>query len=216
MGMEDYRFALEFKETLARLVKEEVERQRPRYQMATVVSFDRVLRKCTVTFPGDTTNAVVNMGSIQPASVGQVVRVAGLAGDRYIDDVLGVAYDPDPPPPDLSTDWVYLTSPYSNGWVDYGSIYSPIGYRRTAEGLVMLRGLIKSGTVQTTIFVLPTGFRPNPGMDHEYNYIVPASGSGAARIEVLPGDGTVKVVNYVGGGNNGYIFLDGCMFDSIS
>lgn len=102
MGMEDYRFALEFRETLARMVREEVERQRPRYQMATVVSFDRVLRKCTVNFPGDSTNVVINMGSIQPNVAGQVVRVAGLAGDRYVDDVLGDAYTvppdiPDPP-----------------------------------------------------------------------------------------------------------------------
>lgn len=94
MGMEDYRFALEFKETLTRLVTEEVERQRPRYRMATVVSFDRVLRKCTVNFPGDTTNEVVNMGSIQPKTAGQIVRVAGMSGDRYIDDVLGDAYSP--------------------------------------------------------------------------------------------------------------------------
>jgi hypothetical protein len=96
MGMEDYRFALEFKETLARLVKEEVERTRPRYRIATVVSFDRVLRKCTVTFPGDTTNEVVNMGSIQPKTAGQVVRIAGLSGDRYVDDVLGDAYSAAP------------------------------------------------------------------------------------------------------------------------
>lgn len=96
MGMEDYRFALEFKETLARLVKEEVERTRPRYRIATVVSFDRVLRKCTVTFPGDTTNEVVNMGSIQPKTAGQIVRVAGMSGDRYVDDVLGEAYSAAP------------------------------------------------------------------------------------------------------------------------
>ena len=93
MGMEQYRYALEFRQTLQDLVAAEVERQRPRYQMASVVSIDRVNRKCTVNFPGDTTNAVVNMGSIQPSAVGQVVRVEGLAGDRYIGDVMGAPYE---------------------------------------------------------------------------------------------------------------------------
>lgn len=94
MALSDYRYALEFRSELQRLVREEVERQRPRYQMATVVSIDRTNRKCVVTFPGDTTNATVSMGSVQPTSAGQVVRVEGLAGDRYISDVMGPAYEP--------------------------------------------------------------------------------------------------------------------------
>jgi hypothetical protein len=94
MGLSDYRFALEFRAELARLVREEVDKQRPRHQVAEVVSIDRVLRRCVVEFPGDTTTATVSMGSIQPASVGQLVRIEGVAGDRYIADVMGAPYEP--------------------------------------------------------------------------------------------------------------------------
>lgn len=92
MALNDYRFALEFQETLKRLVSEELERQRPRYQMATVVSIDRVTRNCVVTYPGDTSSGTVSMGSIQPSAPGQVVRIEGLSGDRYIADVMGPSY----------------------------------------------------------------------------------------------------------------------------
>lgn len=163
MGMEDYRFALEFKETLTRLVKEEVERQRPRYRMATVVSFDRVLRKCTVNFPGDTTNEVVNMGSIQPASVGQVVRVAGMSGDRYIDDVLGQAYDPNEV---VDTGWVTATITGSY-LANYGAS-SPV-VRRIGDQVYFVgeatpvTGHTVSGTTLAStniLLTLGTDFRP--------------------------------------------------------
>jgi hypothetical protein len=163
MGMEDYRFALEFKETLARLVKEEIERQRPRYQMATVISFDRVLRKCTVNFPGDTSNAVVNMGSIQPNAIGQVVRVAGVAGDRYIDDVLGAAYDPSEV---IDTGWV--TAPITGSYLENYGADSP-RVRRIGDQVYFvgeatpLTGHTVGGTtlVSTNILLtLGTDFRP--------------------------------------------------------
>jgi hypothetical protein len=92
MGMNDYRYALEFRDMLKNLVAAEVERQRPRYQMATVVSIDRGNRKCEVQFPGESSTANVSMGSVQPSDLGQVVRVEGLAGDRYVSDVMGVPF----------------------------------------------------------------------------------------------------------------------------
>lgn len=93
MGMNDYRYALEFRDLLQGLVRAEVEKNRPRYQMATVTAIDRINRKCTVQFPGETGTAVVNMGSIQPSAINQIVRVEGLAGDRYIADVMGAPYE---------------------------------------------------------------------------------------------------------------------------
>lgn len=48
-----------------------------------------------------------------------------------------------------------------NSWVNYGSTWEIAGYRKK-NGFVQLRGLIKSGVVTsgTTLFTLPTGFRP--------------------------------------------------------
>lgn len=93
-GLADYRVALEMREIIRGLVKEEVERARPRYQLATVQGFDRINRKCTVRFNGETSDVDVNMGSIQPSAIGQIVRIDGLLGDRYVAEVLGTAYQP--------------------------------------------------------------------------------------------------------------------------
>ena len=94
MALDDYRYALEFRAMLQQLVTEEVDRQRPKYQMATVTSIDRTLRRCTVRRPADTSDLTVSMGSIQPSTVGQLVRIEGMAGDRYIADVMGPTYEP--------------------------------------------------------------------------------------------------------------------------
>ncbi|HEY6020690.1 MAG TPA: hypothetical protein VIY48_12590 [Candidatus Paceibacterota bacterium] len=92
MGFSDYEYALEVRDIVQKMISLEVDKIRPRYQMAVVVSIDRPNRKCEVQFPGDTGTVVVNMGSIQPSAAGQVVRIAGLSQDRYVDDVIGVPY----------------------------------------------------------------------------------------------------------------------------
>ena len=50
-----------------------------------------------------------------------------------------------------------------NSWVNYGSIYQTAGYFKDSEGVVHIRGVIKSGTTTagTTVFVLPVGYRPS-------------------------------------------------------
>lgn len=57
---------------------------------------------------------------------------------------------------------------FANGWVNYSgntppfntSNYYPLQFTKTTLGLVLLRGVIKSGTVNAVIFTLPAGFRP--------------------------------------------------------
>ena len=94
MGFADYAAALEFRSVLRDIVKAELDRQRPPYQLAIVTGIDRPNRKCQVQFNGETTSVTVNMGSIQPNATGQAVRVDGRPGDRFIAEVLGDAYDP--------------------------------------------------------------------------------------------------------------------------
>lgn len=93
-GFDDFNTALAMRDTIRKMVESEVQRQRPRYQYATVTAIDRVSRKCTVQFPGEAGTVVVNMGALQPNTVGQVVRIDGLAGDRFVSDVIGDPYDP--------------------------------------------------------------------------------------------------------------------------
>lgn len=47
-----------------------------------------------------------------------------------------------------------------NGWVNYGSPWSTVGYYKDSSNTVRLKGLVKSGTAATAIFVLPVGYRP--------------------------------------------------------
>lgn len=99
-GFGDYRTALEVRDIIQTMVNAEVEKIRPRHQMGTVTSIDRVTRRCGVQFPGEVLSTQVAMGSIQPSAVGQVVRVEGVQGDRYIADVMGPTY----------------TSPFEGDW----------------------------------------------------------------------------------------------------
>lgn len=92
MALGDYVFALEMRDVLQQLVAAEIEKQRPQYRYAEVQSFTRSLRKCVVQFTGESSNVTVNMGSIQPQSVGQIVRIDGVAGDRFVADVMGPTY----------------------------------------------------------------------------------------------------------------------------
>lgn len=92
MGLGDFETALAMRDVMQTLVAAEVEKQRPRYQYATVTGIDRPSRKCSVQFPGEATSVSVNMGSIQPSAVGQTVRIEGLAGDRFVGDVLGLPW----------------------------------------------------------------------------------------------------------------------------
>lgn len=85
----DFATAATFRDLVQTVVRSELERQRPSYVYGTVTAIDTTRRRCSVQFPGEAESAEVAMGAVYPAGPGQVVRVAGRRGDRYIDDVLG-------------------------------------------------------------------------------------------------------------------------------
>jgi hypothetical protein len=62
--------------------------------------------------------------------------------------------------PSSYASWTALTLQNSWGW--YGSIYSTPQYTKSADGVVMLKGLIAAGvtTSGTVIATLPAGYRP--------------------------------------------------------
>lgn len=47
-----------------------------------------------------------------------------------------------------------------NGWANYGGTATTVGYMKDSMGFVHLKGLVKSGTLGTNVFVLPPGYRP--------------------------------------------------------
>lgn len=55
--------------------------------------------------------------------------------------------------------WIAPT--LTNGWVNYDTItFNSAAYRKTPDGKVHLKGLIKAGTLGAAAFTLPAGYRP--------------------------------------------------------
>lgn len=87
-------------------------------------------------------------------------------------------------------------------WVNYGGGFNDAGYYKDPLGIIHLRGLVKSGTVPSSIFTLPAGYRPTA---EEIFSVVANDAFG--RVDV---DASGNVVCKVG--NNAFISLDGITF----
>lgn len=101
-------------------------------------------------------------------------------------------------------DAAWVTPTFQNSWVNYGSGYNDAKYRKDALGYVNIKGLVKSGTISTTlpIFTLPAGYRP------AQRYLFNAQSNGAlGRVDV---DTDGKVIPLTG--NNAWVSLDGIRF----
>jgi hypothetical protein len=99
--------------------------------------------------------------------------------------------------------WTNLT--LQNGWVWYTGIYSTPQYTKAPDGLVSLKGLIKSGTTTngTVLASLPAGYRP------ARRHILTSVSNGAwARIDIT----ATGAVNIQYGGSSVWISLDGLHF----
>ncbi len=55
-------------------------------------------------------------------------------------------------------DWTAVT--FAGTWTNFGGTLGTAAYRKDAQGYVHLKGIIKSGTINTTAFTLPVGYRP--------------------------------------------------------
>lgn len=93
-----------------------------------------------------------------------------------------------------------------NSWANYEGGFSIAGYFKDQFGLVHLRGIVKDGSADTNIFVLPAGYRPA--------YINVFAGMTFAsttktlgRIDVLA-DGSVLFKS----GGTDFVSLDGIIF----
>ena len=87
----DPEFAARFRDTIRQIVADEVDKLRPRTRYGTVQAIDLANRKCLVILNGDVDSVPVSFGTLAPVNVGQIVRVGGVAGDKYIEDVMGVS-----------------------------------------------------------------------------------------------------------------------------
>lgn len=60
--------------------------------------------------------------------------------------------------------WTWLTPQLTNGWQSFSSTLVA-RYAKLSCGLVVLSGAIKSGTLSTTAFTLPLGYRPGQDLN---------------------------------------------------
>jgi len=99
--------------------------------------------------------------------------------------------------------WIAVAS-FSNSWVNFGSGAQDAEYRKHSDGRVELRGLIKTGTVTSSAFTLPTGYRPTAPVH------VAVESNGAYGKVTVGTDGTVTPAV----GSNTSLSLDTVRFDS--
>lgn len=92
---------------------------------------------------------------------------------------------------------------FQNSWANYDTAtYYGASFMKDSEGFVHLRGIIKSGTMPSTAFTLPAGYRPTRVQAWLCN-----SATNPAIIQVT-NVGNIAVLN----GGNGFIYLDSIAF----
>jgi hypothetical protein len=88
---------------------------------------------------------------------------------------------------------------FQNSWVAFGTSDATPGFYKDPFGIVHITGTVKLGTVGTTIFTLPAGYRP------EKNTNVPEVCNNAfGSIQIAPSG----AVTQVAGGSNVYLTLE--------
>lgn len=92
----------------------------------------------------------------------------------------------------------------AGAWVNFGGVYAPAGYWKDINGMVHLRGLVKSGAIPSTIFTLATGYRPAANMNV---YQIVVSNNGVGVVEIQSGGAVVAQA-----GNNTHFSLEGIKF----
>lgn len=98
----------------------------------------------------------------------------------------------------------WIVPALSSGWQNFGGGHHWAAYKKVGTR-VFLRGLIRFGPDNSTIFTLPLGYRPT-AIELFYG----AGSGGVVRVDVNP-DGTV--VAYNGGGT--FLSLAGLSFDTV-
>lgn len=99
-----------------------------------------------------------------------------------------------------TTDWSAL--PLQNGWLNNSADHAPLGYWKDREGIVHLRGLVKSGTMGSAIGTLPVGFRPSK------RYLkIAVSANASGRLDVMPDGRLIPTL-----ASNTWFSIDGTSF----
>lgn len=115
--------------------------------------------------------------------------------------------------PQLVWDAVYYgidwrTPTFLNGWTNFGSGYASVQYGKDHFGVVHIRGVAKSGTLGSTIFTLPAGWRPAAASTGRASFPT-VTLVGAANIQI---DNTGAVIAPTPASTNAFLPLAGINF----
>lgn len=105
----------------------------------------------------------------------------------------------------ISSEPSWVAPTFTNSWVNFGSTYQVAGYGLDQRNFVILRGVVKTGTVGSPMFTLPAGFRPAAR-----RIFAVVSNNGADVVSRLDVESDGKVTLIAGG--NVYATLDGVSF----
>ena len=126
---------------------------------------------------------------------GTSIHAKGIAGAPDYYSLQGMFYP-------STSGWNTLTL---NGWTPYDTGHTQPRYRKGADGIVSVKGLIKGGNTSpgAVIATLPAGYRPK-----ERLCISGVAGAAHSRIDILP-NGQIIVGGYV---NSGWTSMDNISF----
>lgn len=75
---------------------------------------------------------------------------------------------------------------FENSWVNFGSSATVAAFYKDPFGMVHIKGQVAGGTLDASIFTLPTGYRPS----ENYRFATMQSSTGSVRL-VVQTDGSV-------------------------
>lgn len=207
-GLEDYSTTKKIVDLIRRTIKQEINKERPAPAYCVVKSVDTANRRVFVQFPGETSTVSVAMSSPYAALVGQVVRVEGITGDRYVTDiVVAVGDDGEPVSIEPAVDWKFYNDDIFDISVD-GAQAKMLTYKPNPQSLhVEVRGITARKYTEWSIngrnlsLLAPLNLRSGDVLYTEYVYdpteltvVVPtdvwplSSGAGIAQQPYLPVD----------------------------
>lgn len=134
-----------------------------------------------------------NLASSLPKEVQTALRSALSAQDQLNQDIALALKN-------IAT-WTWARPALQHGWLDF-STSLVARYTKLATGLVVISGSVKSGTIGTSAFVLPTAFCP----DQEVDISPWSTGETDSKLVILPSGLVVPVT-----GSNTQFSLD-CSF----
>ena len=95
--------------------------------------------------------------------------------------------------------------PFTNSWANFGGGYAPAAFWKDDAGIVTLEGMIASGVIGVSAFVLPPGFRPDKSR------VYPAWSNSTLGLVQVTSSGQVQPLA-VGTASNASYSLDAIQF----